>query len=78
MARLIIANRYGHQVLEWDTSLDTEQDRLAVEEAERIIRDARSRGCTVSRKVGDQHVLDNAPFDPNVEEYQIISPIAGG
>lgn len=78
MARLIIANRYGHQVLEWDTSLETEEDRLAVEEAERIIRDARSRGCTVSRKVGDQHVLDNAPFDPEVEEYQIISPIAGG
>lgn len=78
MARLIIANRHGHQLVEWDTALDTEEDRLAVEEAERIIRDARSKGCTVSRKVGDQHVIDNSPFDPNVEEYQIISPIAGG
>jgi hypothetical protein len=79
MARLIIANRYGHQVVEWDpAALDTEEYRQAVDEAERIIRDARSRGCSVSRKVGDQHVLDTSPFDPNVEEYQIISPIAGG
>jgi hypothetical protein len=79
MSRLIIANRHGHQVIEWDpAALDTEEHRQAVEEAERIIRDARSQGCSVSRKVGDQHVLDNAPFDPKVEEYQIISPIAGG
>jgi hypothetical protein len=28
--------------------------------------------------VDGQHVLDRAPFDPNVEEYQIIAPIAGG
>lgn len=78
MARLIIANRRGHQVLEWDPALDTEETRAAIEEAERIIKDARDRGCAVSRKVGGQHVLDRGPFDPQAEEYQIIAPIAGG
>lgn len=78
MSRLIIANRRGHQVLEWDASVDTEESRAAIAEAERIIRDACQRGCRVSRKVDGQHVLDDAPFDPNVEEYQIIAPIAGG
>jgi hypothetical protein len=78
MARLIIANRRGHQVLEWNPALDTEEAREAIAEAERIIRDARERGCAISRKVGDQHVLDHGPFDPQAEEYQIIAPIAGG
>lgn len=78
MARLIVANRRGHQVIEWDPTTQTEESRAAIEEAERIIRDARQRGCRISRKVGDQHVLDDAPFDPNVEEYQIVAPIAGG
>jgi hypothetical protein len=32
----------------------------------------------VSKKVNGVHVLDKEPFDPNVEEYQIIAPIAGG
>lgn len=78
MARLIIANRRGHQVLEWNPTLDTDETRAAIAEAERIIDEARARGCAVSRKVGDQHVLDHGPFDPKVEEYQIIAPIAGG
>jgi hypothetical protein len=78
MARLIIANRRGHQVLEWDPSVDTEEARATIAEAERIIREARQRGCRVSRKVDGHHVLDDGPFDPNVEEYQIIAPIAGG
>jgi len=28
--------------------------------------------------VDGRHVLDTAPFDPQVEEYQVIAPIAGG
>ncbi|MBX6342663.1 MAG: hypothetical protein IRY97_09415 [Thermomicrobiaceae bacterium] len=78
MARLIIPNRRGHQVLEWDPAVDTEESRAAIEEAERIIRDAREQGCRVSRRVGDHHVIDDGPFDPYAEEYQIIAPIAGG
>lgn len=78
MARLIIANRHGHQTLEWDAAVDTEESRAAVEEAERIIADARRQGCLVSRKVGDKHELYDGPFDPNAEEYQVIAPIAGG
>ena len=79
MARLIIANRRGHQVVEWDpATLETEETRAAVTEAERLMREAREQGCRVSRKVGDQHILDDGPFDPKVEEYQIIAPIAGG
>jgi hypothetical protein len=78
MARLIIANRRGHQVLEWDASVDTEEARATIAEAERIITEARQRGCRVSRKFDGQHVLDDGPFDPSVEEYQIIAPIAGG
>lgn len=73
MGRIIIANRHGHQVVEWEI-----ENAGAVREAERILREARDRGCAISKKVGDQHVIDNAPFDPRVEEYQIIAPIAGG
>jgi hypothetical protein len=77
MGRILVANRRGHQVVEWETT-DTDEARRQIEEAERIIREAREKGCAVSRKVGDQHVLDTAPFDSSVEEYQIIAPIAGG
>ena len=73
MSRIIVVNRRGHQVIEWDVD-----DAEAVVEAERILREARERGCAVSKKVGDQHVIDHEPFDPRVEEYQIIAPIAGG
>ena len=73
MGRIIVANRRGHQVVEWD--LDNAE---AIQEAERILREARDRGCAISRKVDGQHVIDNGPFDPTVEEYQIIAPIAGG
>ena len=77
MHRIIVANRRGHQVLEWETT-DTEEARAQIAEAERIIREAREKGCVVSKKVDGRHVLDTQPFDPNVEEYQIIAPIAGG
>ena len=78
MGRIIVANRRGHQVVEWDTETETDEAREGILEAERILKEAREKGCAVSRKVGTQHVLDDAPFDPNVEEYQIIAPIAGG
>lgn len=78
MSRIIVANRRGHQVVEWDADIDTEEARESVLEAERILREAREKGCAVSRKVGTQHVLDDGPFDPYAEEYQIIAPIAGG
>ncbi len=78
MGRIIVANRRGHQLVEWDAETDTEDARASVQEAERILREARERGCAVSRKVGTQHVLDDRSFDPQVEEYQIIAPIAGG
>lgn len=77
MGRILVANRRGHEVVEWENT-DTEEARRQIQEAERILREARERGCAVSRKVGDGHVLDDAPFDPSVEEYQIIAPIAGG
>ena len=78
MGRIIVANRRGHQLVEWDADTDTDAARESIQEAERIVREAREKGCAVSRKVGTQHVLDDAPFDPSVEEYQIIAPIAGG
>lgn len=77
MGRILVANRRGHQIIEWETT-GTEEARRQVEEAERILREAREQGCAISKRVGDQHVLDTAPFDPNAEEYQIIAPIAGG
>lgn len=77
MSRIIIANRRGHQVIEWEVD-DTEASRALIEEAERIIREARQQGCAISKKVEGRHVLDTAPFDPRVEEYQIVAPIAGG
>ena len=78
MGRILVANRRGHQTVEWDADSLTDEARESVVEAERILREARDKGCAVSRRVGTQHVLDDAPFDPNVEEYQIIAPIAGG
>lgn len=77
MGRIIVANRHGHQVVEWETT-DTEQARQQIAEAERILREAREHGAMVSKKVDGKHVLDRAPFDPTVEEYQIVAPIAGG
>ncbi len=77
MARIIVANRHGHQVVEWSTT-DTEEARETVAEAERIIREARAAGCAISKKVNGVHVLDRGPFDPDAEEYQVIAPIAGG
>lgn len=78
MGRIIVANRHGDQVVEWDPTVETEAGRLAIAEAEQIIAEARARGCAVSKKVEGQHVLDTGVFDPNAEEYQIIAPIAGG
>jgi ArsR family metal-binding transcriptional regulator len=77
VGRIIVANRRGHQAVEWSTT-DTEEARRTIEEAERIIAEARANGCAISRKVDGVHVLDSGPFDPQVEEYQIIAPIAGG
>jgi hypothetical protein len=77
MGRIIVANRRGHQVVEWETT-DTAEARAQIAEAERILREAHDHGAMVSKKVDGRHVLDRAPFDPNVEEYQIIAPIAGG
>ncbi|HLZ09462.1 MAG TPA: hypothetical protein VKT80_12780 [Chloroflexota bacterium] len=78
MGRIIVANRHGDQVVEWDAAAVTESGRLAIAEAEQILAEARSRGCAVSKKVEGKHVLDTGAFDPQAEEYQIIAPIAGG
>jgi hypothetical protein len=77
MGRIIVANRHGHQLVEWTTT-DTEEARRTIEEAERILEEARASGCAIAKKVGDEHVIDHEPFDPDAEEYQIIAPIAGG
>jgi hypothetical protein len=77
VGRIIVANRRGHQVVEWSTS-DTEEARAAIAEAERILREARTAGCAISKKVDDVHILDREAFDPAAEEYQILAPIAGG
>jgi hypothetical protein len=78
VGRIIVANRRGHQLVEWDPDTDTEEAREGIFEAERILREARDKGCAISKKVGGQHVLDDGVFDPYAEEYQIIAPIAGG
>ena len=78
MHRIIVANRRGHQVVEWDIETDTDEARARIAEAERILEEARARGCLISKKVDGQHVIDTEPFDPTVPEYQIIAPIAGG
>jgi len=78
VGRIIVANRRGHQLVEWNADTDSEEARESILEAERILREAREKGCAVSRKVGTQHVLDDGAFDPYAEEYQIIAPIAGG
>jgi hypothetical protein len=49
VGRIIVANRRGHQVVEWSTT-DTDEARATVEEAERILREARAAGCAISKK----------------------------
>src|SRR5436305_1808059 len=61
MHRIIIANRRGHQVVEWETT-DTDEARDQIAAAERILQEAREQGCAVSKKVGGRHVLDDGPF----------------
>jgi hypothetical protein len=78
MGRIIVANRHGHQVVEWNPTADTEESRAAIAEAEQILREARAAGCAISKKVDGVHVLDRDTFDPNAEEYQVLAPIAGG
>ncbi len=77
MGRIIVASRRGHQVVEWSTT-DTEEARATVDEAGRILREARAAGCVIAKKVDGVHVLDRGAFDPDAEEYQVIAPIAGG
>ena len=77
MGRIIVANRHGHQVVEWSTT-DTAEARETIVEAERILSEARAAGCAIAKKVDGVHVLDKGAFDPAAEEYQIIAPIAGG
>jgi hypothetical protein len=77
MGRIIVANRRGHQVVEWSTT-DTDEARATIAEAERILSEARAAGCAIAKKVDGQHVLDRGEFDPEAEEYQIVAPIAGG
>jgi hypothetical protein len=77
MGRIIVANRHGHQVVEW-ANTDTEEARETIAEAERILEEARAAGCAVAKKVDGVHVLDRGKFDPAAEEYQILAPIAGG
>lgn len=79
MGRIIVANRHGDQVLEWDPAVtDTEEARAQIAAAEQLLKEARERGCAVSRKVDGRHVIDDGPFDAQAEEYQVIAPIAGG
>ena len=77
MGRIIVANRRGHQVVEWSDT-NTDEARATIAEGERILREARAAGCAISKKVDGVHVLDRGEFDPAAEEYQIIAPIAGG
>lgn len=78
MGRIIVANRHGHQLVEWDTTTDTDEAREAIADAQRIIEEAGANGAAISKKVNGEHVIDRDPFDPEVEEYQIVAPIAGG
>jgi hypothetical protein len=77
VGRIIVANRRGHQVVEWSTT-DTDESRETIAEAERILREARAAGCAVSKKVDGVHVVDKGEFDPAAEEYQVLAPIVGG
>jgi hypothetical protein len=77
VGRIIVANRRGHQVVEWSTT-DTDESRETIAEAERIMREARAAGCAVSKKVDGVHVVDKGEFDPQAEEYQVLAPIVGG
>ena len=57
MGRIIVANRHGHQLVEWDTTTDTDEAREAIADAQRIIEEARANGAAISKKVNGEHVM---------------------
>jgi hypothetical protein len=72
MGRIIVANRRGHQVVEWNTT-DTEEARATVEEAERILREVRAAGCAISKKVDGVHVRSSLP-SPAADSGPSVQP----
>ena len=77
MGRIIVANRRGHQVVEWSTT-DTEEARATVAEAERILREARAWPCVIAKKVDGVHVLAAARSipPPRSTRSSLLSPAA--
>ena len=76
VARAMNANTMEMPVA-WE-QIEPREGQFDFSYVDQLLREAREHGCMVSKKVDGQHVLDRAPFDPSVEEYQIIAPIAGG
>ena len=70
----------GDAVHTWDeTRAATDPGaREAVEEAERIIREAQRRGAVAFRSVPGRPAERIQEFDPSLDEIILVPPIAGG
>jgi nucleotide-binding universal stress UspA family protein len=71
----------GDAVYTWDAEKAETGDpgaREAVEEAERIIREAQARGAVAFKTVPGQPAERVRGFDPNADEIIVVPRIAGG
>jgi hypothetical protein len=71
----------GDAVYTWDEERATTGDpgaREAIEEAERILREAQSRGAVAFKTVPGQPAERIRSFDPHAEEIVVVPRIVGG
>lgn len=71
----------GDAVYTWDTERAETGDpgaREAVEEAERIIREAQARGAVAFKTVPGKPAEKIRQFDPQADEIVVVPRIAGG
>jgi len=82
MAKMRILSSLGDSVVEWDTEKATEGDveaQKAVKEAERIFKEARSRGATAFKvDAPDKPAERIDKFDKNAEQIIVVPRVAGG
>ncbi len=71
----------GDRMVKWGTALlegDGVEAREAVEEAERIFKEAQAKGGTAFRVVPGQPAERLDQFDPEAEQIVVVPRIAGG
>lgn len=82
MGKLVVLNRRGHDTLTWDMDrvlADDSEAKLAVREAERIVREEIQKGSAVFSVVPGTDIGEKIErFDPHAEQIVVVPQIVGG